>query len=323
MALSSKFYDGYVTESDQAKNRAGAPTYGVYGVNDFKVTAHPSIPFAVLVKAGRAWGHGVTDTADVDQVVQCQTLSGTNAVRWDLIVVRRNWQPALGGPSTLEVIQVGATPTIPGSPARKIGPGVEDDQPICLVQWQGGTSAPVGFIDLRTWVGDGGGLYADEDLVRTYLNALGTRIRIGVTDWVRMLGANDVPEWRTADDANTYSPNVVTNWETTGVITAKWFGLDRQVNVDLNFKRTGPDAPLTNLDLVPLSSTQNSLPIAARGNATSKYVTGWLVGGGNNIQIGVHLNPSTGVVSVRAINDPITIKKNAQFSLNLTYYHQV
>ena len=190
MALTSTFYDGVVTESDRAKDLAGSPEYGVDGPEDFKVTAHPSIPYAVLVKAGRAHGHGVTDTAAEDQVVQCDTIA--SGIRWDLIVVRRNWQPELGGPSTLEVIQAGTDPQIPEG--RIVGPGVEDDQPIFLVKWQGGVSAPVQFIDLRVWAGNGG-LYAKEDLVRSYMASVGTEININGTVWSYQLGTNDLPAW--------------------------------------------------------------------------------------------------------------------------------
>lgn len=190
MALTSTFYDGVVTESDRAKNLAGSPEYGVYGPEDFKVTAHPSIPYAVLVKAGRAHGHGVTDEALEDQVVQCAPLA--SGVRWDLIVVRRNWQPELGGPSTLEVIQAGVEPQIPEG--RIVGPGVEDDQPIFLVKWQGGVSAPVEFRDLRVWAANGG-LYAKHDLVRSYMNSVGTEININGTVWALQVGTNDLPAW--------------------------------------------------------------------------------------------------------------------------------
>jgi hypothetical protein len=192
MALTSVYYDGPVTETDRAENRGGVPDYGVYGAGDFNVTAHPSIPYAVLVKAGRAHGYGVTDTATEDQVVQCASLaSGT---RWDLIVVRRNWQPELGGPSTLEVIQVGADPVIPDAPARKIEPGVEDDQPLALVKWQGGTSAPVQFIDLRCWAANGG-VIAKDQLALGYLARVGAEVRIGGTVWQYRLGDNDSPGW--------------------------------------------------------------------------------------------------------------------------------
>jgi len=209
MALTSVFYDGVVTETDRAKNLAGGPEYGVYGVDDFKVTAHPTIPYAVLVKAGRAHGHGVTDEAAIDQIVNCDTLaSGT---RWDLIVVRRNWQPALGGPSTLVAITAGATAEIPA--ARKVGPGVEDDQPLALVKWTGGLSAPEQIIDLRVWA-TAGGYFAKEDLVRSYLTRIGTRITISATNtnWTLWLGPNDLVAWALdiAPAAKTYA---ATDWQ--------------------------------------------------------------------------------------------------------------
>lgn len=178
MPLISTYYDGPVTESDRAKNPAGRTEYGVYGNEDFRVTAHPSIPYAVLVKKGRAHGHGVTDEAEIDQVVNCPPLA--SGVRWDLIVVRRNWQPELGGPSTLEVIEAGTEPNIPA--ARKVGPGVEDDQPIALVKWQGGVSAPMEIRDLRVW-SNNGGMFAVDPLVRKYTEKIGTRIKIAGEVW--------------------------------------------------------------------------------------------------------------------------------------------
>lgn len=178
MALISTYYDGAVTETDRAKNLAGAPEYGVYGSEDFRVTAHPSIPYAVIVKKGRAHGHGVTDEALIDQVVSCPPLA--TGVRWDLIVVRRNWQPELGGPSTLEVIEAGAEASIPTT--RLVGPGVEDDQPIALVKWQGGVSAPMEVRDLRVWSANGG-MFAVDPLVRQYLNKIGTKVKISGEVW--------------------------------------------------------------------------------------------------------------------------------------------
>jgi len=206
MALTSVFYDGTVTETDRAKNRGGVPDYGVYGIEDFKVIAHPSIANAVLVKAGKAHGFGVTDTATADQPVQCGTIS--SGTRWDLITVRRNWQPAAGGPSTLEAVPGGAVAEIPTS--RKVGPGVEDDQPLALVKWKAGLSAPEQIIDLRVWTSNGG-LYAKDDLVRSYLTGAGTRISINGIDWVCTLGANDVPTWRAGMTSGKESITIATN----------------------------------------------------------------------------------------------------------------
>ncbi|GAP53952.1 hypothetical protein AHiyo6_05170 [Arthrobacter sp. Hiyo6] len=144
--------------------------------------------------AGKAHGHGVTDEAAIDEVVQCDTLaSGT---RWDLIAVRRNWQPSLGGPSTLVAIQAGTTAEIPA--ARKVGPGVEDDQPIALVKWVGGLSAPQQIIDLRVWPA-AGGMVAADDIARTYLDQIGTRVKIGSNTWSYEILANDIPGWVNED----------------------------------------------------------------------------------------------------------------------------
>lgn len=197
MALASVFYDGPSTETDRAMYRAGAPDYGVIGPDDFRVSTHPSIPYALLVKAGEAHGHGVTDKPAMpgeDQLVQCAPLSGGGAVRWDLVVVRRNWQPLLGGPSTLVVIQGGTTaPNI--QTIRKIGPGVEDDQPLALVEWRGGVNTPKSIIDLRCWAATGGAAIVDK-LALTYLAKPGAMLTLdnrtlqylpignGVWDWV-------------------------------------------------------------------------------------------------------------------------------------------
>jgi hypothetical protein len=215
MALTSVFYDGVVTETDRAKNWAGSPSYGVYGIGDFEVTSHPSIPYAVLVKSGRAHGWGVTDEAAIDQVVNCDSIS--TGTRWDLIVVRRNWQPALGGPSTLVAIAAGTTPIIP--PARKVGPGVEDDQPLALVKWQGGLSAPAQIIDLRVWAGNGG-MCAKDDLVRSYLTDVGTEVNINGVSWALQIGANSIAEWAaTTPVISSPLSTADTNWTHNGQVT--------------------------------------------------------------------------------------------------------
>lgn len=190
MALTSVFYDGVVTESARAKNRTGSPDYGVYGMDDFKVVPHPSIPFAVLVTKGRAHGWGVTDEAIEDQVVHCD--SNSSGSRWDVIAVRRNWQPLLGGPSELVVLKGGATAGIPST--RKVGPGVEDDQPIALVEWKGTLSAPNQIIDLRTWAHNGG-LLAKSKHVLEYLEHLGTTVQIGNILSTFEFMANGTADW--------------------------------------------------------------------------------------------------------------------------------
>jgi len=312
MALTSVFYDGTVTETDRAKNRGGVPDYGVYGIEDFKVTAHPSIANAVLVKAGKAHGFGVTDTATSDQVVQCGTIS--SGTRWDLIVVRRNWQPALGGPSTLEAVPGGAVAEIPTS--RKVGPGVEDDQPLALVKWKAGLSAPEQIIDLRVWTSNGG-LYAKDDLVRSYLTGVGTQVNIGGVDWVRILGANDVPEWA-ADVTSSYAPLPVTGYSLTGSIDIEPAGAKRRVTVDLNVTRTGAAGTIPKDDYASFGAV---IPSAARGTAKPKYLPVTVLGGSGNVYCPgtAFLNTETGVLQIRGQNT-FTWPTGALFSLNLSYY---
>lgn len=193
MALTSVFYDGPVTETDRATSRAGAPDYGVYGPDDFNVSAHPSIPYALVSKAGKAHGWGVTDTATTDQTVHADTLSGSGAVRFDLVVVNRNWQPLLGGPSALKIIKGGSTaPNI--QTIRTIGPGVEDDQPTALVEWRGNQNTPYRITDLRCWAGNGGMVAADL-LALGYLARPGASVRIGGVTYLYDMGANGVWGW--------------------------------------------------------------------------------------------------------------------------------
>jgi len=311
MALTSVFYDGIVTETDRAKSRAGVPDYGVYGVDDFRVTAHPSIGYAVLVKAGKAHGFGVTDTATTDQTVNCASIS--SGTRWDLITVRRNWQPALGGPSTLAVVQGGTTAAIPAG--RKIGPGVEDDQPLALVKWKSGLIAPEQIIDLRVWTSNGG-LYAKDDLVRSYLTGIGTQININGVDWVRTLGLNDVPDWDSSAVV-TYAPLGVTGYSLTGPITSEPAGAKRRVTVDINVRRTGPSGEIPSLSFASFGAV---LPKAVRGDSGyPKYLAVAVSGGNTNAHATAALDTSDGVLSIRGLAK-FQLNKEAMFTLNTTYY---
>lgn len=311
MALTSVFYDGIVTETDWAKNRAGVPDYGVYGVDDFRVTAHPSIGYAVLVKAGKAHGFGVTDTAATDQVVQCATIS--SGTRWDLITVRRNWQPALGGPSTLAAVTGGTKMEIPAG--RKVGPGIEDDQPLALVKWKAGQISPDTIIDLRAWTSNGG-LYAKDDLVRSYLTGIGTHLNINGVNWVRTLGANDVPEWD-SDAVVTYAPLGVSGYSLTGAITVEPAGAKRRVTVDINVKRTGPTGEIPAVSFAGFGAV---IPTGARGDSGgTKYLPVALSGGTNNNHATAALDTDTGALSIRG-QTKFNLTTLAIFTLNTTYY---
>jgi hypothetical protein len=168
----------------------GSATYGVRSPGHWKVSAVAGQDRTVSIAAGKGFGHGVTDETVLNDTIQLDTISSGS--RWDLIAVRRDWTPT-SGESKFVKVNGGATAVVPGG--RLYGPGNIDDQPLALVQVTAGQTQPTGFIDLRTWAGDGGGLIAAHDLVRSFLNQTGTRLHIDGVDWIRRSGANDTPEW--------------------------------------------------------------------------------------------------------------------------------
>lgn len=174
----------------------GSASYGVRGATDWKVTAVSGQDRTVSIAAGRGFGFGVTDETVANETIQLDTIGSGS--RWDLIVVRRDWTPT-AGESKFEKVNGGATAVIPGG--RLSDAGNIDDQPIALVKVTAGQTQPTGLLDLRTWTGDGGGLVANHDLVRSYMDAAGTRVNINGLDWLRRVGANDTPEWVKVGDA--------------------------------------------------------------------------------------------------------------------------
>lgn len=174
----------------------GLASYGVRSPLDWKVSAVAGQDRTVSIVAGRGFGHGVTDLTFANETIQLDTISSGS--RWDLIACRRDWTPT-AGVSEFVKVNGGATAVIPGG--RIAEAGNIDDQPIALVQVTAGQTQPTQIIDLRTWSGDGGGLVGNHDLVRSYLNAAGTRINILGVDWLRRVGANDTNEWVKVGDA--------------------------------------------------------------------------------------------------------------------------
>jgi len=168
----------------------GLATYGVRSPNHWKVTAVAGQDRTVSINAGMGFGHGVTDSTPTNDTIQLDTIA--TGSRWDLIACRRDWTPT-AGVSKFVKVNGGATAVVPGG--RLYGPGNIDDQPLALVQVTAGQTQPTGIIDLRTWSGDGGGIVAAHDLVRSFLNKTGTRLNINGIDWLRRSGANDTPEW--------------------------------------------------------------------------------------------------------------------------------
>lgn len=184
MAFSSTFYDTLpgegVKETTWAQSALSRGSlFGVVGEDDFKLTAHPTIPYAVNIGPGKAWGHGVYDDVTGTTAVTCAT-PGAGVTRWDLIAIRRDWQPTGGGPSSFRAVSGTASQGIPST--RENRPGIVADQPLYLVQWVGGTTTPKTIIDLRCWAA-GGGMEIAHTLARSYLNQPGNAVKLGKSLW--------------------------------------------------------------------------------------------------------------------------------------------
>lgn len=190
MAIVSKFYDGPVTESDWAQNRLGVPAYGVAGSSDWLVSAVAGQDRTVSIAAGSGFGHGVADTSDANETIQLDTISSGS--RWDLIAMRRDWQPAAGGPSAFVKVTGTGTKQLPAG--RLNDPGVQDDQPLALVQVSAGQTQPTAIVDLRVWSSNGGVTIADE-LALSYLNQPGARVLHGANEWAYLRDSNGVFGW--------------------------------------------------------------------------------------------------------------------------------
>lgn len=216
MAFTSIGYDGTVNERQWAElvPSVGSSTYGVKEADDLKVTAVPGQPLVVAVASGTAWGHGVMDTETSNTTIQCDPI--TTGSRWDLIALRRNWQPLAGGPTAAIKITGTAEKVIPST--RQAAPGEVDDQPLALVQWTAGQTQPSAIVDLRCWGGNSG-MYANDDLVRTYLNSVGTAITIGAVRWQRVLGGNDVAVWVSDTGLESISMLTLGGWTIAGDVT--------------------------------------------------------------------------------------------------------
>lgn len=190
MAITSVGYDGSVNEAQWAKliPLVGSSHYGVAGSADWKVTAHATMDRGVNIAVGSGWGHGILDTSDATVSLQGGTVPAGN--RWDCVVARRNWS-GTGGITQFLLIPGTGTKQIP---SRNTTPGTIDDQPIALVQFTAGQTAPTQIIDLRCWARNGG-MVAKDDLALTYLKEPGSSVSINGTTWNCSLDANGNASW--------------------------------------------------------------------------------------------------------------------------------
>lgn len=175
MAITSIGYAGTVNAAQWAQL---APRLGeFYSVDRFGNSYNASVAGgdrAIRISEGTASGFGITDAND--SAITVTHAAASSGVRYDMIVLRRNWSTKL---TTLAVVQGTSTRQVP---ARTRNPGTIDDQPLWLIRITAGSTVPVIEADLRLFNGHGG-LAANSDLVLQYINTVGTRISIGSNDW--------------------------------------------------------------------------------------------------------------------------------------------
>jgi hypothetical protein len=229
-----------------------ATQLGVVAAGDWKVTAGANAG-QVNIAPGTGWAHGVTTVSDaIASPIQSSLPTGTGATRWDLVALRRDWQPP-GGTADFVIIKGSSTKQIPvaaaapGSTGRQVFPGIIHDQPIALVQWTAGYSSPTSIIDLRVWAANGG-MVGKDALVRTFLDQVGTQITINGEEWVRELDANGSPKWSNV----TTDPDAPGPWVNIGAANG-WTNLigrcrklarGTMLQVDLETKYSGKLQPM-------------------------------------------------------------------------------
>lgn len=135
MTIASTGYDGTVDETRWAKL---APALGA----DYRflggcaATVAAGQDRAVQISPGTLYGWGVLDEIDAPETVT--TTAVGSGVRWDTIVLRRNWQPA-GGLSQFVVVPGTSLQELAGGLQQT--PGVLDDQPTHLIKVAAGQTA--------------------------------------------------------------------------------------------------------------------------------------------------------------------------------------
>lgn len=191
MAILSIGYDGTVDERQWAKIQAStASVYGVSTPASWKVTAVAGSDRTVAIATGSGWGHHVFDESDTNYTLQGDTVASGS--RWDMVVLRRDWGPVGGGPSSFKLIKGSSIKVLP---LRANNPGVLDEQPLALVQFSAGQTQPTAIVDLRCWASNGGMEVMDK-LTLTYLEVPGADVKLDSSLWRYESKGNGVWGWQ-------------------------------------------------------------------------------------------------------------------------------
>jgi len=217
LADSNAGFKGMLDTAQWARIAGMGTRYAIQGA-DHLVVSRGTGTRVVRVGAGAAWGDGVLSTFfSPTDLTGAEVSSGS---RWDTVVVRRTWQPALNPTGKAELVLLPGSATKGISVQRQTGAGTTvSDQPIALVRFQAGQTAAQEFVDLRVWAGMGGTPVAATTDALAYLADVGTVVLVGDTRYVRQQVASGALEWVSATqmvrrlrlvDAPTIQPNVTT-----------------------------------------------------------------------------------------------------------------
>lgn len=222
MTITSVGYAGTITDSNW-RRMATAAVGSLYGVDDFtsfRVTAGPG-DRALAIADGGAFGLGVRDESDTPIVLNGDPVASGS--RWDLVVLRRDW----GAKETTPLIIAGS-PT-KALPDRYTGWGTQNDQPLALVRFAAGQSTAQEIVDLRCIPADAG-VVAFDPLTLSYLDRVGTQVRIGDILWTRVVSPVGSASWSQLDTTDT-------GWKAVPLpAAAKWLPV---TNYPLQIRRSG------------------------------------------------------------------------------------
>lgn len=219
MAITSKFYTGPVNNTTWASGTRALPyRYMVRSINDFQVQINGAITRGFTVTTGVAAGGGIEDTNDATITGAAQALPLNATDRWWMIGLRRIW-----GATKATTVDWIAGSNVEAIPVRPSTPGIEDFQPLALAFVPANGTAITILRDLRVVADNGGVMIAFSDLVRDFMDAPGTVLRIvgatAITEWTRGYTTGLALAWTSANVSDTAD----TGWTAIPtVLTAGW-----------------------------------------------------------------------------------------------------
>lgn len=193
MAITSYGYPGAVNAAALSLwlPMVSAAQYSVAGPGDWRVSSRTGADRGITITKGTGAGDGIMDVVDADITdLALPAVAGSASVsQWFMVVARRNWTTN----ATTFAIKNGTASR--ALPSRSNTKGSLTEQPLALCRVQGGSATIAEFVDLRVW-GRNGGLFAMDDLVRSYLTDIGTSVNVGPYRWERYLDSELAPKWR-------------------------------------------------------------------------------------------------------------------------------